>query len=225
MAIERAAITNRLSEVHKLWLYIKHNESSATPPIDIDEIKMVRGLFFVSLYGAYERSVNESVVQYFTLINSLGISYNHFSGNFYPAAFDSMFTSLRTSEQKWKKRVEFGAFVESSEVCQINSGVFEDQLQNPKSKILKMIAEYLGASQLYNRNHADELYLDEVVEKRNQVAHGRNTAIVVGSTGRSDELVIRYQAISRILESFVQMLENHYLSKDYIRPPYRGQYN
>lgn len=97
-------------------------------------------------------------------------------------------------------------------------------LQNTKSKILENIASYIGASENYSRDMRDYHYLDEVVEKRNQVAHGRTTPILVGSSGRAVELEVRIEATNRVLENFFTMLEVNYNSLHFVKPDRKTTY-
>lgn len=223
ISIDRTGANERFQQVRALLSFIKLQESNEVPPVDSDEVKVLRGLFFVHLYGAFEKSVNEAVERYIQKIDDLKVAYVDFSSIFLPTALDSVFTSIQMGG-KWEKRVDFFKILESNDKCGIRNTIFSDQLTNTWFKNLDRIALCVGAARPFLRNVADSHYLDEVVEKRNQVAHGRNTPLHVGSSGRSVDLDVRFMAVRRVFDDYCEMLEVNYNSLEFIKPPNRERY-
>jgi hypothetical protein len=217
-------MTPRLAHVRVFLNLIVRQESTAIPPSDTDEVKILRGLFYVHLYGAFEKCINEAVEQYRLAINGICVHRSHLEMNFYPVALDPWMTGLRDSG-KIQKRIELIKAANASEFCSVGNSVFSDQLQNVWARTLVELADAIGASSVYLRDRRDEHYLDEVVDKRNQVAHGRVDALAVGSIGRASDLAVRLDAVMRVLESFVQMLEVHANTLAFIRPSRRADYS
>jgi hypothetical protein len=223
-SIQRADVTQRISHVRLLLNFIIQNESVQVPPLDSDEVKILRGLFYVHLYGAFEKSINEAVEQYRLAINILGVKRVDIDVLFYPVALDPWMTSMRTSS-KMKKRIDLIKAALDSEQCVVTTSVFSDLLQNVWSHTLVEVSESIGADADFIRQRRDELYLDEVVDTRNQVAHGRVSAITVGSRGRATDLTMRFDAVFRVLEAFIQMLETHATSLRFIKKASRHLYS
>lgn len=223
-AVQRGDMTQRITHVRLMLNFIRHQESKEVPPTDADEVKVLRGLFYVHLYGAFEKSVNEAVEQYRLAINELKVKRVDLEMNFYPVALDPWLTGLRSSG-KILKRVELIKAAVDTDFCLVGTQVFSDQLQNVWAKTLLEVGEAIGATDVYLRNRRDEFYLDEIVGKRNEVAHGRINPFAIGSSGRSPDLEIRFDAVTRILEAFIQMLETHANSLAFIKPSRRADYS
>jgi len=224
--IDRTDIELRFREVRSLLSYIKTGESNETPPVDTEETKILRGLFFVHLYGAFEKSVNESIQAYLRALSSLGLVKKHAARAFWPTAFDPQFKSLHStfSERQWKKRIVFLETISSDDMCQINDGAFSEQLQNVWKEKISDVISYLGLDEPAWQQ-ADPGYLDEVVNKRNQVAHGRSSPLLVGSSGRSEDLEVRFEAVYRILDALINCLEDAHQRFPYIGEEYRQEYS
>lgn len=184
----------------------------------------MRGLFYVHLYGAFEKSISEGVEQYLQQIADLQIPHAHFIPQFFPTALDALFTSLQSDSKRLKKRVDFVKKMASTDLCRINNSLFSAQLQNAWPETLLDISAALGISQSFFSNAADSFYLHEIVEKRNQVAHGRNSPFNVGSRGRSDELELRLEVVVRVIDDFLGMLELNLNSLDFVVAAERAVY-
>jgi len=189
-------------------------ESTETPPLDSEEVKILRGLFYVHLYGALEQSLNEAVACFLQEIASMNFCAKDFSLGFWPVAMNSHFQGLSAvqSNKKWSKRVEFVSAVLSENPCEIGNAIFSPHFQSSESTTISDVARYLGMNHLPIASSADRYYVDEVVQKRHQVAHGRVNPSLVGARGRSSELEIRFDAVSRIVEMFMSLLEEYYSS-------------
>ena len=220
----RTDVDKRFLEVQTLLSSIKSQESNATPPIDTDDVKIIRGLFYVHLYGAFEKSVNEIVMYALREIDVLGIKYAHASINFLPVALASTFQSLQapTTDSKWKKRVEFVKTMQSSIACKISDSIFYDQLQNVSPDRLREIILYLCLPMPYSDD--DLLPIGEIVEKRNQVAHGRTSPLRVGASVKSPELQSRLIATISVVDQLIQCIESGLDSLHFVSPSFLEEY-
>lgn len=220
----RANVYARFLEVRTLLSSIKSQESTETPPVDSDDVKIIRGLFYVHLYGAFEKSVNEIVMFALREIDSLAIKNFHAAADFLPVTLANIFQSLQapTTDSKWKKRVEFVKAMQSSAACKISDSVFGDQLQNVSPDRLQEIITYLCLPSPFSDN--DLLPIGEIVEKRNQVAHGRTSPLRVGSSVKSAELESRLTATISIVDRLIECIENGLESLNFISPLYLSEY-
>lgn len=220
----RTDVDKRLLEVRTLLSSIKSQESTATPPVDSDDVKIIRGLFYVHLYGAFEKSVNEIVLYALREIDMLKLKHLHIAIEFLPVALASIFQALQapTYDSRWKKRVEFIKTIESSAVCKINENVFSDQLQNVSPERLQEIITYLCLTSPFSE--ADMLSIGEIVEKRNQVAHGRTNPLRVGSSVKSLELESRLTTTILVIDQFITCIEQGLESLSFVNPLYTAEY-
>ncbi len=215
----------RLLEVRTLLSFIKSQESTATPPVDSDDVKIIRGLFYVHLYGAFEKSVNEIVMYALREIDTLGIKHFHAATDFLPVALSTIFQSLQapTTDSKWKKRLEFAKTMQSASICKISDSVFGDQLQNVSPDRLQEIITYLCFPTPFSEN--DLLPIGEIVEKRNQVAHGRTSPLRVGSSVKSNELESRLVTTISVIDQLITCIENGLDSLSFVSPSFVSEYN
>ncbi|MBU9229665.1 hypothetical protein KTD22_23880 [Burkholderia multivorans] len=223
--IPRTDIDARFMEVRNLLSFIKSQESTDTPPIDAEHVKIMRGLFYVHLYGAFEKSINEAVSSFLRAVADLQLQTLHVAPSFLPLALDGRFKSLHSTpgESNWKKRVLFVGAMLADNPCSINDAIFSDQLQNVWPATLRDISSYMGIDEpVFDSTHV--LAMNEVVEKRNQVAHGRISPLKVGANIRANNLEDRFNSIESVLSEFILHLENSFDSLCYIKQEFRGQY-
>ncbi|MNP13927.1 hypothetical protein D3C76_1062290 [compost metagenome] len=67
--------------------------------------------------------------------------------------------------------------------------------------------------------------IDEIVENRNKVAHGRESALVVGERYRSRVLRDKFTIVSSFIDSVTEALEEFYNGRNFIRDEVRSDYN
>lgn len=221
----RAESTTRLAEVLQLLEQIRDRE--AIPPIpDPPDAKILRGLFFVHLYSALEFTVNKAVEAFLTEAQVMSIAPEHMHPRFYSVALDSNFASLRNigEDKRWVKRVELIDLLGVSSPQKIDSQLFGLYLQNVWIRKIEVMFSCLAISQPPVPDPSYRLYVDELVERRNAVAHGRESALQVGSGRRSPDLLIRYTAISATCAHVLDCIEGQHANKGIVLQPYRARY-
>lgn len=219
LVIPRAPLSERLREVRTMLSYIKAAESDHIPPIDSEEVKILRGLFYVHLYGALEQSLNEAVDFFLNGIAVLNLRHKDLNTGFLPTAMNAHFKSLMDvqSQRKWKKRIDFVYALASEDFCKIETAIFSPHLQSADMQTICEVISYMGISTTELDVSPDRHYIDEVVQKRHQVAHGRTNPSTIGANGRSPDLQLRLEAVYRMIELFLQTLEHHFNTSRYLR--------
>lgn len=220
-----AIIEERFRSVRTLLTFIKLNESTDSPPVDSEEVKILRGLFFVHLYGAFEKSLTDVTHEYLRKLAEIGLVYSHIECKMWPAALDARFSALQNVKGRdaWKKRKEFSSVVESQGACQINEGMFSDKLQNARPEVLEDIFSALGLRVDFMHD-GDGFSLTEVVEKRNQVAHGRAEPQAVGSRSTSGVLEERMNTLYALARRVLESMRNQLGELFFVREPHRAEY-
>jgi hypothetical protein len=218
-------IDARFQEARNLLSFIKSQESTATPPVDSGYVKSMRGLFYVHLYGAFERSVNDSVSTFIRGTVDLEVNVQHITPHFLPVALDARFKSLQGTQGSgnWKKRLEFVGAMIATGTCSINDALFSEHLQNAWPQTLAAVATYLGIG-TPAFEASDVLAVDEVVDKRNAVAHGRASPAEIGASTRSGTLESRFDSTKAVLLRFMAHLEAGFDSLTCVRPEFRPLY-
>lgn len=224
LVISRSIIDQRFFEVRVFISHIKTIESQETPPTDEDYVKIMRGLFYVHLYGAFEKSINLATSAFINALTSLGIKLCDATHSFLPMALDSKFKSLEnTNGATWRKRIELMQLPTTNEVANINDSIFSQQLQNAWPETIYSIMNYMGIG-IAQFESNDILAMKEVVEFRNQVAHGRNSPLVLGTGKKSDLLEKRFISATNMINTYINHLENSFNSLSLIKEECKQNY-
>jgi hypothetical protein len=189
------------------------------------EVRVMKGLFYVHLYAALEKSVNDVVETFLSLIASKNIKNNHFTAPMLSIALADQIKSLKdTSHSKLiNKSVDIFVEAASANVVHINETVLSRSLQNIWMKTINEAFESLCISPLLFSSH-EKTTVDEVVDKRNAVAHGRDSAASVGERYRVPVLREKMETISVVTNKIIDSIEEHCLEKKYIKPTVRRHY-
>jgi len=216
-----AGATRRFQEVRTLLSYIAAKES--TPPMaDSDEITMLRGLFFVHLYAAFEFSVTDAVQGLLQQISQRRIPYAHLEQLFHAVALDGGFAAIADAGpgKKWKARKNLLRLQRSQDPCQINDTAFHRDLQNVWYETLENLFECFCINPPVLPDPRFQGYIDEVVEKRNAVAHGRESPLVVGRM-RTSGLRTRVDAMSGTAMHVILQFGEHLASRAFVASAHR----
>lgn len=202
------SITTRFVEVQELLTFIERGELPP-PARDPVEIRLLRGLFYVHLYGAFEFSVNRIVVGAAQVINQAQIPHNNVCHQLGVLVLDRNFNALSQVGRHWPKRLELIELRQSSSIAQIDDG--STDMQNIWLHSLEQIFQVFGLVRPVMYDVTKTGYIREVVEARNKIAHGQDSPLVYGSTKRCAELRIVLDAIRReafyILDCFNEYID------------------
>ncbi|WP_148049557.1 MAE_28990/MAE_18760 family HEPN-like nuclease [Pseudomonas brassicacearum] len=221
----RAETAARLSEVFQLIELIRQLESSPPQP-DPAEAKILRGLFWVHLYAALEYAVNSSTQRFLQAVEALNVPPEHLKPCFFSVALEPNFSALRNvgEDKRWTKRMEFLGAQSSAVPNKINADIFGLYLQNIWAEKIEALFACFGITQAIVPDPSYKPYIDELVMHRNGIAHGRTSALGVGSARRSPDLLLRYEAISATCKYIFDCLEQHHTSRGVIQPVRRVGY-
>lgn len=199
----------------------------ATPPLqDSPTVLGLRGLFFVHLYACLEFAVNHATQRVLTLISAYEIEYRHFSPRFHVVAMASGFMAIRDAGRgkKWNKRIEFVERMFSEDKCVVNAAVFSDELQNIWVKTISELFDCLGIDAPPLPDMAYAGHIDEIVDKRNAVAHGRKSASEAAAGSRSPVLKRNWEIVSETIEHIFNTLTDYLDSYRFVAAPERAAY-
>lgn len=221
--IVRANSRERFSEVHINLSYIESIEpnTEATP-----EIKIMRGLYYVHLYSVLEKSLNETIEQTILLIKSKNIKNRHFSTLFNVISLNSKMQSFKQCGYKeyFDRSSDIFEGVDSESIFDISNTIFSQNLQNIWYKTIQDTIRSFGATPISVEPRV-RLTIDEVVDKRNAVAHGRETPIVVGERHRCNVLRTKTQEIQMVVEQIISTFEDYIADYKFLKPSYIQEYS
>lgn len=221
--IVRANSRERFSEVQINLNYIESIEPTgeATP-----EVKILRGLYYVHLYSALEKALNETIEQAILLIKSKNIKNLHFSTPFNVISLNSKMQSFKQCGYKdyFDKSSEVFESINSEEVFDISNTIFSQNLQNVWFKTIQDTIRSFGASPIQVEPRV-KLTIDEVVDKRNAVAHGRETPTVIGERHRVNVLRTKTQEIQIVIEQVISTFEDYIANFEFLKTTYIQEYS
>lgn len=223
---ERLAITSRMSDVRLLLELIKRLESDNPLVPDTAEVQMLRGLFFVHLYAILEFGFTTLIQSTLRKIHSFDVEHAHLKHVLHTVALDSLFTSYKAigTKGKWGKRLELlNKMVSNDKTC-FNDTVFSQDLQNVWVSEISKVFSCLGLDAPVVPEARLLGYVDEIVDKRNKVAHGRETPADVAAGMRSNDLEIRLQAISQTIYHIADSLEDYISNLLFVMVAHRETY-
>lgn len=111
------------------------------------------------------------------------------------------------------------------DVCRIRDDIFDDLLQNITYERLQLIIECFSLNKPALPDSGYRLLIEELVHKRNQVAHGGNYISKVGRSKRHDELKVMFEAISNLIKYLLDIFEEYVGGQKYIKTNCRELYS
>lgn len=221
----RNKASERFNEVQIFLSFIQRSEPEGYIDLVPLELKVMKGLFLVHLYAAFEKTINETVETSLSLISSRNIKNNHFYSSLLSVVLSDKMKSIKDGSYSniFIKSSELFIESTSNNVIPINETIFSGQLQNVWAKTIVEISSILGMKGFSFDSRA-RATIDEIVDKRNAVAHGRDNASSVGERYRVNALREKMETISTAAHFFISSVEDHCEQKKYIKPTHRRYY-
>ncbi|WP_324042186.1 MAE_28990/MAE_18760 family HEPN-like nuclease [Aeromonas caviae] len=222
---QRQSSITRLIEVRDLLAELKKMENSPPTP-DSLYVVGIRGLLIVNLYACLEFSVNQAVERTLIIVDSLGVPYTHMTHKFHTVSMSDAFKSIKDSGAKktWETRIQFMEKLFSSQPCHVNSSTFSLDLQNVWVNTLKELLSCFGINKAHLPNMAYAGHIDDIVNKRNAVAHGRESPQSVGRSQRCLELEAKWTIISETCEYITSIFDEYIKNLEFINPSMQKTY-
>jgi hypothetical protein len=213
----RSITTERFSDV---LIYLNLINQLELPPGQqvAPDIKMMRGLFFVLLYGALEKSITETVVSLLTKIKSLKPRNDQVVMSFNVVSMQRKWKSIKDTGHKdsFVQMKEFFTDLGAAQFHDFDETMFSSLLQNVWAKTIKEVIDALGVSG-FSLTTNQKAYIDELVEKRNAIAHGRESALTVGENYRCDELRKRLSETQILMFALIDRLEKYFDAHEFLQ--------
>jgi hypothetical protein len=224
IAAARVSATDRFKEVRSFLSLIRTRED-AEGLATTDDTKMLRGLFLVHLYAAFEMSVNAIVQEALREISIKKITYADMEIRFNAISLSNLFQAYADSKgKKIRKRLDILDGQHSSSQCNINDTIFSDKLQNVWATDLSDVCDCFCFSPTLISDPKTRTYVDEIVERRNAVAHGRESPVDAGSRLNANELEKRLIAIQFASETLADGFELHVGTLGFVKQAERAKY-
>lgn len=214
----RNEAASRFAEANALLAEIKAREL-AEPTAVSAGLNVQKGLFLVTLYAAFEHTVTLLVVRTAEAISAATVPHSDLSVRLLSLALDPQFKSISSpgKRAKWQRRSDLLVRTFSLEAARIHDEAILDELGNIWCNSLDQVFEAFGLVKPSLHDPRARGYIDEVVERRNAVAHGREAASDVGARYTATSLELRLQTIERQKDYMIGRFEPVLRDQLYLR--------
>lgn len=190
-----------------------------------NQVKLLRGLYYVHLYAALEKTVNEMVEQALLLIKNDSVQNRHYKTEFNVVSLHPKMQGFKAAGYRdfFSKSIDVFSALDSNAPSEINNTLFYTNLQNIWFATLTQVLQCFGIAEFPIEPRV-RVSVDEVVDKRNAIAHGRESPVAIGERYRSDVLRQRTQEIQLIVDQFIDVLETYVAQREFIKANFRASY-
>lgn len=209
----------RFLEVATYLRYIASLEPEPGSGIEVPvAVKVMKGLFYVHLYSALEKTVSQVAETTLSYVSASSRPLNEIRPSLLAVALQDQIKAIRDcgASRVLEKSVKLMKSANSTSAAVIENTTLANRLQNTWASTINELIDTFGVDG-FKVIGRDKAILDEVVEKRNAVAHGRDSAMSVGERFRAPDLEIRFNAVQtvsvQIVDSFREYCTNNMFSK------------
>lgn len=218
MSFENAQveIRDRFTEAGALLFFLRENGPAPLQPTS-NHIKSLKGLWLVSIYSAVERSVNTTIEAALEVISG----HENKSIDCIPSLHSIFhFNGVRSLNECGKNKIfEKSALlfkdIFSEAVMKVIDNPLAESLQNVDASTMSWALGLFGAPNL-SVSPASIGRVNALRERRNAVAHGRESASEVGERYTIEELGNIYQAADEVITAFFINLSEHCTKQHYL---------
>lgn len=210
--------SNRFLEVGQLLAHIRTLEPQALT--FSQQFRLLKGLFFVQLYAAYEYTVGSTVDSALGAIRDTGTKVKDLRFPLLALELDGHFRSVMGTSRivHWNKRLELVERIGSTDASSLSSSPLGPVLMNPDVSVLHAIWRLFCINDVLFKEPRWQGRVTELVENRNKVAHGRESASTVGGGFSVQGLDERYQDINAFCLHFSSSLSGCVSAALHVRP-------
>jgi len=175
--------------------------------------RIVKGLSFVLIYAIYEYTVNQALQITWRELTNARIPIRDVRWPLLSVALNSEFQSLSDAKDengRWKRRHKLLERARSvGDLVVVPDALFPADGNHYRAGQLETIWQILGITSPIVPAPPLRGRIQEVVENRNAISHGRMTAEQVGARLSLAEVRVRIRDIENVCSYIVAILENH----------------
>lgn len=170
-----------------------------------------KGWAFVHLYAVYEYTVRTALQVAIDAIISHERPFSDLKPSVLALFLDPAFTSVQQCKNTrlWEQRIAMLEKALSSTAATVGNGVMPMNGTHYRYEQLQLIFKVLGIKRRPIRKWKHRARIDELVEKRNAISHGRDTAENVGRQLTRKDIDHRMRQIKSVCLHLIAVLEEH----------------
>lgn len=200
-------VSDRLHHV-KAFLRTMDFES----PARSTEASTCKGMMFVLLYGAYEYTVRSTVQAALAHVKASGLGFQRLKPGVACLALDAHWSSIRDvgRAKLWEKRHDLLREIRAdSPVTTLNDLAFPSDASNYRVSQLIIIWALLDIPVPVVAEKRYMGRIEELVENRHAIAHGRVSASAVGRRYSQQEIAGRIDDVDAITAYIIESIRDH----------------
>jgi hypothetical protein len=172
---------------------------------------MIKGLMFVDLYAIYEYTVTGAVREALVLMKSRSTPLNTIRWELLGLALHREVTAVVDAgrETAWAKRLELFRRASCSDVLDVPDSAFPDDGSHFRVQQLRTIWSLFGMGSFALPNGHLYPLIEELVNNRNAIAHGRLTALEIGRRYSARDIASKVSRTRRLCWYLARALEKH----------------
>ena len=180
--------------------------------------RLNKGLIFVVLYGVVEYTITNCATRFISIIKgnqSLVLDYKE---KLAAILLNSEFEAVMScgSKERWNKKAKLVDKFFSSDLENVSDTVFPGDSMNIGMQQVKQLWEFFHIDgDPFPSNTA--IYLDEIKDNRNALAHGRESAAEIGRRFSKQDIKKRVEFVEQFRNHVVQTFELHCDDRCYLR--------
>ena len=178
-----------------------------------------RGLFFVYAYGIYEEVIRKVISATIHELNCANVTIDKCIYELYDLIFSKEYDALYHvgSEHKWDKRWQISEKLQQNPLMSIDANTFPTDGKNLRYRQLNSLATSFGIRGSVLPRSEIGGYITELVDNRNDIAHGNKTPKEVGRNYTKDNLLDRCDYVSEVCIYIADSYEKYITEKNYLR--------
>jgi hypothetical protein len=220
LAIIRKNLDERLRSSLACLNGIPDDQDSQTATTD-EFHRTLKGLYCVSIYAAIEYTVTSCCSSLLDEIESCKHKSSDFKNLLLCTLFDSKFKGLQDpkNKSKWKSRKSLiDSIFSENPILNIDNTIMPGDSSNIRVSNLEEIWEFFHLETPISPIDVNIHLLNEITDRRNELAHGRSPASEIGRRYTKKDLVKRHEAMSKLCSHILISFEKHIEEKEYLKP-------
>lgn len=179
-------------------------------------VKILKGSFFVLLYGALEKTVFYLVNQCIQILNNKHEKLLNLKPVLWAIVFNDECNAIHDAgDKKWTKRWELFSQVQDVEAKQMNDDLYPTASGNIKLPQIEGIWNTFGITLSARMNDRIATRLSNLADNRMKVAHGRESASMVGARYTATELNSFYNEVRDYIAYIINCFELYIDNQEY----------
>lgn len=179
------------------------------------EAASCKGLLFVQIYGVYEYAIRSSVQATLAAVRKDSIPTRRIRRELLTLILNPLWKAAAESGRRrlWEQRIGLMAGVDSNgPLITLDDTLFPSDGTHYRSSQLYTIWRVFGINKPIVPENRHLGRIEELVENRNAIAHGRKTAEEVGRRYSTAELKKRIDDVFTLTNYIISTMETHYLT-------------